>query len=371
MRNIGSTLTIILALSILAIVPAQAAVHNIDLSPVGDSGVSGKATTIVGSVGGQTPYYNVEVNARLNKMPPENMVYEAWLVDNDADYKLSLGAFNGMQFSGRQRPLQFDGATPYDAVAVSLEPARDTNPMPTKIVALGNLPGTVVSEADFMRLAVLPEDDSFHRQIVMQRYALSGDQMTSLRMSGWRYSDIALVANVATRCNREAGDVAGMLQEGQSWGQIAQMCNTTVATLLEPVPIAAVAGFIAEVRPGMAPPVGVLMFYQRYANGRPIVTQRLWDQWRRRGYSWRDVTIAANVAAMTGESVDALLRMARIQGQTWRSIATQRGLDVDAVTDVSRWPFSRDAEAMMPVPPMPPAAISPMPPSEVPPGPGY
>ncbi len=367
MRDIGSTLTIILALSILAVLPAQAVVHNIDLNPVGDSGVSGKATTIVGSVGGQTPYYNVELNARLNKMPQENMVYEAWLVDNDADYKLSLGAFNGMQFSGRQRPLHFEGATPYEAVAVSLEPARDTNPMPTKIVALGSLPGTVVSEADFMRLAVLPEDDSFHRQTVMQRYALSGDQLTSLRMNGWSYSDIALVANVAARCNREAGDVASMLQEGQSFGQIAQICNTTVATLLEPVPIAAVAGFVAEIRPAITPP----MVYQRYASGRPIVTQRLWDEWRKRGYSWRDVAIAANIAAMTGERVDALLRMARIQGQTWRSIAMQRGLDVDAVTDVSQWPFSRNAEAMMPMPPMPPAEISPMPPSEVPPGPGY
>ncbi len=164
------------------------------------------------------------------------------------------------------------------------------------------------------------------------------------------------------------GDVAGMLEEGQSWSQVAQACNITVAQLLEPVPLAVVAGFRAEL-PTEAPAPGMVtppMFYQRMPNGKPVITPFTWDQLRKRGYSWRNVAIAANITAQTGESVEKLLRMTRIQGQTWRQIAVRRALDIDAVMDVSGWPFSRNGEEAMPSerpmmapPPAPPVAPPP------------
>jgi len=366
MRNIGSALTVVLAALLLVVVPAQADVYNVSLSGVGDSGISGTATTIAGNISGPTPYSNVEVNVSVNKMPSENMVYEGWLVDNDSNYKLSLGVFNGMRLSARQHLPKFGEDAPYDAIAVSREPANDTNPMPATVVAMGNLPGTKVSAADFTRIAILPADETFQRQLVMERYGLSSDQAMDFRMNGWSYSEIALAANAASQCNRPATEVASMLQQGRSWEQIAQTCNTSVAKLLEPVPSVAVAGFIAEARPGAAPPAGMVqvpVVYQRYANGRPIVTQDMWQSWRKRGYSWRDVAVAANIAAMTGENVDDLLRTVRVQGKTWRMMAFDRGLDADATLDVSGWPFSRNGEAITPMPPEQPAMPSAAPPS--------
>jgi len=345
-------LTAVLA-ALLVAAPVQAAVSNVNLTQVENSGVCGMATLIVGSVSGTTPCTNVEINARLNKMPSANMVYEGWLVDKDANYKLSVGSFNGMWLSAGHKLVQF---SPYDAVAVSLEPANDTDPMPATIVAMGNLPGTAVSEADFASMAILPQDETFQKQIVMQRFGLTSGQVADLRMRGWGYSDIALVANAASRCNKPPSEVAGMLEQGQTWEQIAQACNTSVAMLLEPVPVQVVAGFRGEIRPGMVQP---LVVYRKYPNGRLIVTQDVWDYWHKRGYSWQDVAVAANIAAMTGKEVDDLLTIARVQGKTWRQIAIERGLRVRDVMDVSGWPFSRDKEPALTMPPEVPSPMAP------------
>ena len=366
MRATVSVLALIVAASLLFVVPTRAEVYNVDLAPVGDSEVSGAASTIVGAISGPTPFYNVEVNVRLSKMPPMDMVYEGWLVDNETNYKHSLGAFSGMRLSSSQRLLRFADSAPYDAVAVSLEPAQDVNPMPAMVVALGSLPGSEVSAADFTQIAVLPEDETFQRQMIVDRFRLSDQQVTDLRMRGWNYPAISMVANAGLRSEGEPSDIAAMLERGQTWEQIAQSYNTTVALLLEPVPVEAVAGFVAEARPAIPPPAGMIqvpVVYQRYPNGLPIVTQRLWDGWRKRGYSWRDVAVAANIANMTGERVDDLLRMVRIQGRNWGTIALNRGLHIDRMKDTSRWPFSRNGEAMMPAwteqPPSPPAAAPP------------
>ena len=352
MKSTLLALTAVLA-ALLVAASAQATVLNVSLMPVGDSGVSGTATVIAGSISGATPYNNVEINASLNKMPSADMVYEGWLVDKDASYKLSIGAFNGMRLSARHKLVQF---SPYDAVAVSLEPANDTDPMPATIVAMGDLPGCSVSAANFSRIAVLPEDETFQRQIIMQRFGLTADQVTDLRMGGWGYSDIALVANAASRCNKPPSEVAGLLEQGQTWEQIAQACNTSVAMLLEPVPVQVVAGFRGEIRPGMVQP---LVVYRKYPNGRLIVTQDVWDYWHKRGYSWQDVATAANVAAMTGKEVDDLLTIARVQGKTWRQIAIERGLCAREVLDVSGWPFSRDKETALTMPPEVPSPMAP------------
>ncbi|MDI6829397.1 MAG: anti-sigma factor, partial [Armatimonadota bacterium] len=269
------------AVLVLGLLAQAANVYNVNLEPVGDQGVSGLATTISAKISGATPYYNVEVNARVDKSPPENMVYEAWLVDNDANYKLSLGVFNGMRFSGRTRLTRFSDTTPYEMLAVSLEPADDSNPMPNIIVAQGKLPGSSVSAADFSRIAVLPEDEAFMSHIITQRFLLSSDTATELRMHGWSYSDIAIMANAASRCNKPVSEVASMLESGKTWNDIAQACNMTVAEILTPMPRVEVAGAQIELPPtGVAPAVTVapFLYYKRGANNTPIITQERWNE---------------------------------------------------------------------------------------------
>lgn len=361
MKTTVSVLTLIVA-ALLAVAPSYAAVNNVNLAAVGDSGITGMATTISGEIAGATPYYNVEVNMRLNMLPSANMSYEGWLVDNDSNYKLSLGAFNLMRLNASLQLPHFRANMPYDAIAVSLEPINDTNPMPATIIAMGNLPGSSVSAADFTRVAVLPADEMFQQQAIMDRFGLNTAQFTDLRMQGWGYSDIAVVANAASRANRSPIEIARMLSQGQSWDQIAIASDTTVAMLLQPTPLAAVAGYRAEVQPSTAPPAGMIqvpMFYKQLPNGRQIITQDYWNQLSKAGYSWKDVAVAANIASMTGDKVDDLLRMVRVQGMTWRQIAVDRALDMDKVMDVSGWPFGETAMEKTPMPSAPPMTTSP------------
>lgn len=359
-------LTIVMT-ALLVAVAAQADVHNVTLSAVGDSGITGTATTIIGTMTGPSPITNAEINVKLNQAPPSGQVYQAWLVDSKDNYKLSLGAFNGMMFSSRQQLVSF---SPYDSIAISQEPANDMNPMPGAIVAQGGLPGNMVTASNFATQAIVPSDESYQMAIVQQRYGLSNDQVINLRMQGFSFDRIALMANAASQCNKSVNDIASMLMQGQTWDQIASSCNTTVAALMQPVPMQAVAGFVGEVTPGMAAAPGMVqvpVVYRRYANGRAVVTQDMWNMLADQGYSWRDVAVAANIAAVTGEDVHNLLRMVRIQGRTWRSIIVERGMDPDETMDVSQWPFGEEAGEMPRMPQTTTVTPAPMPPS----GPTY
>lgn len=345
---------IIVVLTTLVVCASPGAVTNVSLQSVGQSDISGTATVITGNVSGTNPFVNTEINILLSKTPSANTIYEGWLVDNDNNYKLSLGAFSGDRLVFRQHLVQF---TPYDVIAVSAEPIAEWNPMPSVIVSTGNLPGTNVSATDFTRSAVLPQDEMFQQQIIMQRFGLTADQVRDLRMMAWSYPEIAVIANAAARCNKPIGDVANMLMQGQSWNQIASSCNTTVAQLLEPVPVQAVAGYVGEVRPGAVQPMTV---YRVFPNGRPVVTQQMWQDLHARGYTWQDVAVAANIAAVTGDDLDTLLRMRRIQGLTWTQIAMNRGVPVEKALDISQWPFSRNAEVTTtPTSPTAPAGATP------------
>lgn len=349
MKNIVLAVAVLLALSVMV---AQADVRNVSLEPVGPQGVSGTATIISGQVAGPTPHVAAQISVRMNQAAPENQVYEAWLIDSDNNYLLSLGAFDGLNFNIRRTFVGFTGSDPYNNVAVSLEPARSTNPAPTTVVAQGNLPGQMVAAADFSRLAILPDDEMFQRQIAMERFNLTSQQVTDLRMMGFSYSEISLIANAAIRCDRPPTEVANLRMQGQSWSQIATACGTTVAALMQPVPLEIVAGVVEEVPPTMP------MFYQRYPDGRPVITDRIWMDYQRRGYTWQDVAIAANIAAMSGDRIDDLLRAVRVQGIPFRTLAIERGLDWDAVNDIDRWPFTRNGPAV-PVTPAPSAAAPP------------
>ena len=378
MKKSGLALTIIIVLAMVSL-PALAGVRNVNLSPVGTQGVSGNATTISGEIGGSNPYFNVEVDASISTPPASNMVYEAWLVDTEGNAKRYIGAFSGSMLSTREQFAHW--AEPWDSLAVSLEPAHNQNLMPTTIVAQGNLPGSDVSAANFMTTTVLPQDEPFLRQLVAQRFNLTNDQITSLRMQGWDYGQVALVANAAAKCSKPVADISSMLMQGQTWEQIASSCNTTVASLLTPIPMTAVAGFQAEVTPMVSMPMPI---YRTYPNGSPVISLQTWQRLNAQGYSWRDVAVAANIAAQTGQNTEDLLRMVRIQGQIWRDIAIERGLKPDSVMDTSQWPFTqatrpmsrserqmeRERFGMMTTQPMP-SETQPMPPSPPPSGPSY
>lgn len=336
MRRTG--IALIAALALMIAVPAYASVHNVTLTGTGTAGVSGMATVMVGDVTGTNPYHNVEINIRMDSAPAANQVYEAWLVDSKNNVKRSIGAFSGLKLTTHERFTHFTDSGPFDSVQVALEQAHSVCAQPVSIVSQGTLPGTALSAADFRTMAILPDYEPLQRQLSGQRYNLSDDQITNLRMMAFSYPEINMVANAASRCKKSVTDVAMMVSQGQSWDDIARSCNTTTAMLMEPVPMQAVAGSRQEV--GMAPGTGVMpMFYQRYVNGRAVVTMSDWNRLHKAGYTWREVAVAANIAARTGEDVDNILRMARVQGMTFDQIAMDRGIAPSSVMDVSAWPF--------------------------------
>lgn len=362
MRNTALALATILAVMLLAAVPADAAVRNINLAPTGAQGVGGTATVITGMVGGAAPYQNVEVNVRMNQLPPAGGLYQAWLINSDTGQVMSLGVFSGTSFTGRTSLAQAQGIDMFDNVAVSylapgaasVTPGIGTQPaVSPNIVALGALPGTAVTAADFGRIAVLPEDEMFQRQMTTERFRLTQAEVMDLRMRGFDYAQIGAIANAAQRCGRPVSEVARALEQGQTWNQIAQACNVTVAQLLTPVPLVGVAGVQEEFVPGTT--LVIPNHYLRRPNGAVVVTRDQWLRYRTAGYSWQEVAIAANISLQTGERVGDILRMTRVQGLTFRQIAMDRGLVWSDVQDVSLWPWERGggAETIVIVTPQP------------------
>jgi hypothetical protein len=350
MKRTALILIAIAALGVLAGSMVFASAYNVTLSPVGNQGVSGLATTLSGNIMGSNPYTNLEIDASMSAPPPANMVYEGWLVNSAQNVRTILGAFGGSMLTFRAKMVSFGANSPYDTIAVSLEPANSTSLTPTTIVAQGSLPGTMLTASTFNQ-AVRPAGERFLQASVMQGYKLTGQQIADLRMQGWSYPDIAMVANAAMNCpNATPASVSSELMQGETWSQIATSCSTTPAALLNPNYMgmtSGVAGTMQSVgnQPMMTgayqPMVPVLVYYKTYGNGQPIVTSDVWNYWQRRGYSWQDVAIAANIASMTGDDLETLLHMTRVQGMTWRDVAVDKGINPDVALDTSQWPFSR------------------------------
>ncbi|MCX6375316.1 MAG: hypothetical protein NTU88_04635 [Armatimonadetes bacterium] len=348
MRSITITVAVILALLATSV---AADVVNLDLSAVGATGVAGRSTTIYGTVGGSTPYTNIEINIKMAQPPPSGMTYQGWAIDSKSNATASIGAFVNDSLNSRYTAAGSMSQNPYDTLAVSLEPTKSKSTTPTTIVARGAWASgdSNVSASDFVKSSIFPVDECFQRQLVMQRYNLKDDQVTSLRMMGASYRDITLIANVAThlgKCPTDVMGVARLFMDGQTLDQIASANNTTVASLLSVGPGTAVAGSVQEICPpppcppkNPCNPVETLKYYRMYPNGLPIVTAKSWKAWQNSGYSWVDVAIAANIASRTGEPVDGLLRMVRIQGRLWTDILVERGLSQCGMLDVSTWPF--------------------------------
>jgi hypothetical protein len=76
----------------------------------------------------------VLVNVEDQKLD-DDMVYEAWLVDDDTQYKLSIGAFetfNGMaRHIYKEDMVNFDI---YDKIVITKEPVGDMDPQPGEAV---------------------------------------------------------------------------------------------------------------------------------------------------------------------------------------------------------------------------------------------
>lgn len=345
MRNIVIAAVAILGLSLLLTIPALADVTNIGLSKVGANGVTGSATALTGSIDGSSPHTNVELNIKMSKAPPANMVYQVWMTDSKTNANSSIGSSTGTMFTARSSWAGSFANNPFNTILVSVEPANTVSVSPTTVVARGSwASGTAVTAANFPAAAVLPQDESFQRQSVMQRYHLTADQVNSLRMQGWSYNDITMMANAAAKCgNKTVADISNQLTQGQTWDQVAASCNTTVAELMNPTSTPGTVGAGA----GM-PMVAPFTYYRMYPNGAPVLTQSQWRGYQLRGYSWVDVAIAANIVSISGSgmTMDDLLRAIRIQGRTWNDIITEQGLDPNQVYNIAAWPWERVGGSM-------------------------
>ena len=83
-------ITAILAIFLLNFVGAYE-MQKFQIAPTGLEPVSGQGTIRVYSLDGQN---QIELNLYLeNMMKEEGMLYEVWLVDEQTDYKLSIGTF--------------------------------------------------------------------------------------------------------------------------------------------------------------------------------------------------------------------------------------------------------------------------------------
>lgn len=86
--------------------------------------------------------YSVQINSTMSRVTfRTDRAYEAWLIDSNTNYNLSLGAFNGNRrgntnFNFQQNMVNF---TIYDKFAISEEPINDTNPAPSRIILQANI----------------------------------------------------------------------------------------------------------------------------------------------------------------------------------------------------------------------------------------
>lgn len=70
-----------------------------------------------------------------------NAAYEAWLVDEDTGYRLSLGTFIALKGGvGELKQMTSNYLNVYDTVEITAEPLNDLDPLPGPIVLIGTIP---------------------------------------------------------------------------------------------------------------------------------------------------------------------------------------------------------------------------------------
>ncbi len=335
-------MTLAAILSLLIAVPSMCAVNSITLKPATELGLTGAATAISGSFGGATPHTRVEINAKLDMMPAADHVYEGWLVDSKNNVRQNLGVFRGDRLMSMISLTNWAPNSTWTSFEVSLEPANSTNQEPTTVVATGSLPGSTVSTDDFARVAILPPDETFQRQLVAQQFELTADQVINLRAMGLGYREITLAANISKQCKEPINQVAETyMKEGGDLEKVASAFKTSVMAMTTVAPFTAVAGSMQETGESYTLMSDEASSANTYPTGMPVLSYDQWQNYSNLGYAWIDVAAAANIAARTKDNMDDLLRMAKVQGMFWHDIAVSQGVDSDRALDMGGWTWER------------------------------
>jgi len=129
--------------------PSQAQFSGFDTTPRGTARV-----VSLGDIYGATlsdPFPRTQIFINLINLPPlgagyrgtplnTGLVYEAWLVDDESEYAMSLGIFEYR--SGLTAQLRFENrflADKFDELRVSVEPYPDNDPRPGEIILSGRI----------------------------------------------------------------------------------------------------------------------------------------------------------------------------------------------------------------------------------------
>lgn len=127
--------------SIVTLVLAASVMNQVQFQDVGDTNASGSASVRVSTT--LSGLSNVKINFKIKDLNSiQGEVFEAWLVDYDSGYKLSLGSFttnkNGRSnFKFSQTMVNFGI---YDRIVVTSEPLMDEDPQPGAALLVANLP---------------------------------------------------------------------------------------------------------------------------------------------------------------------------------------------------------------------------------------
>ena len=92
--------------------------------------------------GTNEPNPTTDVRIQTQNLPPvgENRIYEAWLVDEDTEYALSIGFLrSGLDLASSLTFSFSRSAAPFDAVMITSEPFPDKNPQPGDAVLYGTI----------------------------------------------------------------------------------------------------------------------------------------------------------------------------------------------------------------------------------------
>ena len=141
MKKLFLGLTAGIVVLVMSLVVFADTSSNFDLAEEGGSGASGEVTMNTRTVGDGRE--NVKIRIWMKDLDPmPGYVYEGWLVDEDTDYKLSLGAFTTRStgkgwYIFEQKMVNIDL---YDKVVITKEMIGDTNPNPDTPVLAGMIP---------------------------------------------------------------------------------------------------------------------------------------------------------------------------------------------------------------------------------------
>lgn len=232
-------------------------------------------------------------------------------------------------------------ATSNTSTSTSAESTATGPTKPTTDAAVTMTPPTGVPTPAAGAPAMTPEVEMFNSNLVVAAFGVDKQSVMSLRQAGWAWGDINLIAQIASRSGQPLTTIASWRSQGLSWADIASRYNLTAMDITMPSLVTTrVAGFVAEY--GYQP-----IYYRTDPWGNPVLTRYEARRLSRLGYNWQSIAVAANIAAEAGVSVQEVLAWTD-RGYTWTQIARQYAVDPRKVTDISKYPFAKEA-GMMPM----------------------